>query len=350
MGVRLRTRHSATRASLIFLKPRIAKISRVVLGSMALGKMNNKEHFHAFVHEWIGYVSYSLGILFVLGLLIHNISLGRYGITDIPFFRVQYIIIGITFVIYLSYPVCAFYLPYRLVFKGLKYKVPCQSLVQKSAHFGGQIAIFMLACLMTSFCYYLLFGVLGTDRITWTNTLSNYPSLVEATGAVIFSWFMMYRVIVFENPFPWTRGQVLTPITEMHYIKIFSFGTLFFITLLLTYSKAIHPFVSRSFSGGKPMLADIRISEEFAKIGQDLDKELFSSLILKERRIIYADAESLYLLRWDKGADRPCAIVIPRKYIEYMVMFKERDKPVKKELPESKPPEVKEEKTPLKKT
>jgi len=98
------------------------------------------------------------------------------------------------------------------------------------------------------------------------------------------------------------------------------------------------------------MLADIRISEEFAKIGQDLDKELFSSLILKERRIIYADAESLYLLRWDKDADRPCALVIPRKYIEYMVMFKERDKPEQNKPPDIKPPEDKEEKTPLKKT
>lgn len=312
--------------------------------------MSNKERFHAFAHEWIGYVSYGLGILFIIGLLIHNLNLSRYGITDLPFFRVQYIIIGITFIIYLSYPFVAFYLPYQLVFIGLKYRIPSPSSKQKVANYAGRLFLFLMLCLLYSFFYYLLFTFLETDRLRWTYALSNYSSLGDAAVTVVFISFLAYRTIFFENPLRWTRRQVLTPITELHYIRVVLFGALWFIILLWTYSNAVHPFVSRTFSGGKPILADIRISEDFAKIGQDLDKELFSSLILKECRIIYADAESLYLLRWDKGADRPCAIVIPRKYIEYMVMFKERDKPVKKELPESKPPEVKEEKTPLKKT
>jgi energy-coupling factor transporter transmembrane protein EcfT len=126
------------------------------------------------------------------------------------------------------------------------------------------------------------------------------------------------------------------------FMRTFSglFIVLYFVAGLSFYPGLIHAFIARSFSGGQPILADIRVAEEFAKFGQEIGKNLLTGCLMQRQVVIYSDSNNIYLLRYEGRP--PKTIVIPKKYVEYMIIHKQENKGNQTKIEKTETPAVKE--------
>jgi hypothetical protein len=281
--------------------------------------MNDSKNRPGTLSKFLHLVPYSAGVLFVLGVLVENVFLNQYGITDISLFRIQYIIVGAEFAVFLTFPFVIFILPFHMIFIEYKHLFTPSSLKTILVQF----CICLLSWVILILPYYFFFRFLVTGWAGYSLSSFDLPPLylvVEILSAMVFHAIIVY-VLIFLPPVIFPRAFASKFLSLFIRAGTGVFLVSFFIAGVSFYPRLIHPYVARSFAGGKPVFADVRVSEEFARLGQEFSKDLSSSCLMQRQVVIYSDLNNIYLLSTIEGFRK--TVVIPKKYVEYLVIPRE---------------------------
>lgn len=246
------------------------------------------------------------GFLYICGILISRLHLSQYGIFEFNLLRIQYILIGFTYVFYLIAFPLIFYSPF-IIIKEVK------SLFWK-------IMFILIILFFTTLTFSMLSGtLLGELGIN-----SKIESLYEKTGYLYKAKPDSFLIIVslgvlilslIKSTFA-GKNLIRSTLSKLQLIIM----TCVFLFGLFYYAINIHPTVHYTFAGGKPIFAKIIIKEKNNIVQSLVEDNKIKDLDLN--LIIHETKEFIYIFPMKTEEYFTCVAVSKReiegiKYISF---------------------------------
>jgi hypothetical protein len=254
------------------------------------------------IEKYLKPLAIIISSLYILGLIIINIYLWRFGIYDISPLRIQYILGGFCFVLFISAPILIIVVP-CLVWISLErlfYKI--------------LLAFFSLFASCAILILILWFMLYDQTYSLWGNIVSlleNYKDFILHLGLIIVSGLYVLRYVLRQK-----KSNENFIRKKRFKIIISAIALLYFFSSFFSYALYIQPKVHKSFGGGRPILADILISPEGVSIVNSLEMDPDDKGYLRDIRIIYETTSTIYLLPKKEVRKKVCSIAIPKKIID----------------------------------
>lgn len=226
-----------------------------------------------------------LGVLYIFGLIIVNIHLSFFGIFDNSFIKVQYILVGFIFSLFIAVPCLTFMLPIHLSLKGKK------SLLYLTLIPLGIYAFGML--------WGLVFGAEGPGvfKFLW-NAWKIYVSNRVIIPTILFFIYLPGLAVLAEirneKPHFFWKHISLRPI----YVLLFGI----FLSLVL-YVGFIHREVDIAFGGGKFRNIDIILTESGIDVANKFGFTITNQGIIEKAKLIHENSQDYFLVApaWETG-------------------------------------------------
>jgi hypothetical protein len=193
-----------------------------------------------------------IGMLFGLGLILVNIYLGYLGFTDFTILRPRFVLVGMSFLIYLAIPPAAIIIP-MLILK--------RTLVDRPSRWLLLIpfALFTALALESPTHYFVPYVFEGyppgKQILTFWSIYTNIALVFEIVGvlvpAVILAWIWDFRS---------TSGD--QPTSADHWVRMGKIVLMVgIISMIFPYAIVVYPNVSSAVGGGQPALVDLSLDD-----------------------------------------------------------------------------------------
>ncbi len=258
------------------------------------------------------YFAFIIGFLFVCGLIITNLHLGQFGISEISFLRIRYLIAGFNFILFLLLPfiMTSFVI---LLSKAVDYLLEKEDLIPKLSFISTIILSVGLAILAIVIIEtYLFVGDIQISHLKFKMVLDTNSDWLWLVG-LLGVYFFIYELFISKEDKK--RAAFL--------VQCISFSFVFIICLII-YTKKIHPKVHPIFAGGKPISADILISESGIPIIKSLDMNLDEKRYIRDVKIVYETAYMIYLMPKKDGEEKVKSIAFNKKIIEGIKLLSDK--------------------------
>lgn len=258
------------------------------------------------IEKSVKYFAFIIGILYVCGIIITNLYLGRFGISNISPVRIQYILVGFDFIMFLFLP--GLVIGSLFITKIMKKSVG-KDKKSKIFSFIRNLTFIALAINLLIFVQTLLiYALIPSPRIYLKTMLKIYSFVPWLMGLFVF-YMSLFTLFKFRN------------MNKTEHLKIWFFPNIaiFFFSIVFLvngYSLLIHPMVHPAFAGGKPINGDILISEEGISMLSSLKMELDENKYLRDVKIIYETSSWLYFIPQKENEEKKGCIALPRKHID----------------------------------
>jgi len=246
------------------------------------------------------YFAIIIGFLYVCGLLIINIHFGRFGIFDISPLNIKYILVGFDFALILLLPAI---ITIGLFLYIKKQEFSRKSKIEKIYLFFDITLIFLLMTIMLIFFLTLLYEGPNIVPFIYGKVIN---LAIYADGLWLWLMIFFYLSIFF----------VIKPLKREVPLVRFSVFFFIFILCLTVYSGRIHPKVHTAFAGGRPISADILISDGGISLVNSLGMSLDARNYLKGVKIIHETPSMIYLIPKEKDKEEVSSIALPKKVVE----------------------------------
>jgi len=268
------------------------------------------------------YFAIIIGFLYFCGLIITNLHLGHFGITNISLLRIQYIIAGFDFILFFILPTLIIISPILVI------KMISEDLVRENKFYkilGIFLIIFMTLLVTWSVFIIQFFLLIGQVNFSLMKLGILLPIYTQ------FSWLII--LVIFNV---WIITIILLRIKDIRrflvdVIWIFCI----FIFALIHYTKEIHPMVYSSFAGGKLISADVLISEAGISIVESLGMNLDNKGHLRNIEIIHENHSMIYLMPKKEEKEKIKSIALPKNIVVGIKFLTEEIKKKTKENKDS---------------
>lgn len=235
-----------------------------------------------------------IGVIYGLGILITNLHLSHFGVTEYSAFRMTYVLTGFSFLVFVLSPIVVM-IPIYIGISQRNWPVL----------FFGTPAAFMIA---TGILSTVFRGTTSTvDFSAWTTyRLWSFGIYFLVYGSAIILWWASGR-----------RGSAFRP----HFILAvapFAFA-LGIVAMILVYVHYQHPQVNPAFGGGRPRLVNIQIEKgdrsAVVALGFVPDDHGF----IRGESLIH-EARDFYLLKPSKAKGKAAtAVRLPKSFAQGLV-------------------------------
>ncbi len=220
--------------------------------------------------------------LYVCGMFISFFHFRRFGIYEISSFQIQYILVGFIFVLILMAPILIF--------------IVLSAIAGKKTNNVSKILELSIVSLLAgiTFIYILLFFFYGDFKWNWI--LTRFGQIVKFGNIywLLYAWlFYATGKSLIDDLVKIKRKEIL-PSRELWVPAVFLF--VLFILFFIFYANIIFPNIHYSLGGGKPIPADILISEEGLPIVESLGLTPESDQNIRDILIIYETPTTIYIL------------------------------------------------------
>lgn len=268
------------------------------------------------------YFAIIIGFLYFFGLIITNLHLGHFGITNISLLRIQYIIAGFDFILFFILPTLIIISPILVI------KMISEDLVRENK-FYKILGIFLI--------------IFMTLLVTWSVFIIQFFLLI---GQVNFSLMKLGILLPIYTQFSWLIILVIFNVwiitiifLRINDIRRFLVDVIWifciFIFALIHYTKEIHPMVYSSFAGGKLISADVLISEAGISIVESLGMNLDNKGHLRNIEIIHENHSMIYLMPEKEEKEKIKSIALPKNIVVGIKFLTEEIKKKTKENKDS---------------
>lgn len=244
--------------------------------------MIEKSPYSIFLGKFIG-ISVLLSVfLYVCGMFISFFHLRRFGIFEISSFRIHYILVGFIFVLILMAPILIF--------------IVLSTIAGKKTNIVSKILELSIVSLLAGFTFFyvLLFFFYGDFKWNWI--LTRFGQIVKLGNLywLLYVWLFYATGKSLIDDLVKIKDKEILPSRELWVPAVFSF-VLFFLFFTF-YANIVFPNIHYSLGGGKPIPADILISEEGLPIVESLGLTPESDQNIRDILIIYETPRRIYIL------------------------------------------------------
>lgn len=251
-----------------------------------------------------------IGLLYICGLFITNVHLRRFGIFDLPPFRLEYILVGFTFLFIVLSPILVI-----LVFSAIIGRQV--SLLSKIIE-----SIVVLVCVSITAVYLALSFLYGDFKWGWI-----LPEFRKIIKIVNFYWLLLAWLIYATGKSLITdlkraRKEEIFNLRELWIPVIFFFGI--FIIAISFYAQKIYPKIHPAFAGGKLLPAEILVTKEGAQILISLGVVTSEDRRVKNILIIHETPSTIYITppKTSRG-ERIDSIALPKSTVASIAVVAE---------------------------
>lgn len=254
---------------------------------------------------------WSFGVMYGLGLLVSNVYLLHYGVSDSSIFRAQYVLKGMVFLLYLSMPVLVPLAAYLSAYYSYRIIVRHSKVVLEPAKRAVLFVIFL--CLSLLVCFFLADGTIFTlaaDKIH----LGLWGLWKPYNSPYFLGYYLLLLVAIFSL---WLAFAVRKSSATLA-TALGTFGALLFLASLTTtvfiYAENIYPTVEASLGGGFSERVDIIISKDGGDViksfGIDADDD-----VLKNACVIHESDSSYYILGTIPSTGEVASFRLPKNLV-----------------------------------
>ena len=233
-----------------------------------------------------------IGVIYGLGILITNLHLSRFGVTEHSSFRMTYVLTGFSFLVFVLSPIVVI-IPIYIGISQQNWPVL----------FFGTPAVFMIA---TGILSTVFRGTTYTvDFSAWTTyRLRSFGIYFLVYGSAIILWWAYGR-----------RG----PAFRSHFILAVALFALGIVAMIIVYVHCQHPRANPALGGGRPRLVNIQIEkgDRFAVVALGFvpDDQGF----IRGESLIH-EARDFYLLKPSKAKGKSAtAVRLPKSFAQGLV-------------------------------
>jgi len=243
------------------------------------------------------YFAIIIGFLYFCGLIITNLHLGRFGISNISILRIQYIITGFDFMLFLFLPFLAIISPI-LVLRIMGKNFHKENKFMKIFIIVEMILIAISSIVTIFFIHALL--IFGTIDVSIRMTLETYFDLLWIWCLILF-YFSIVNIFEFRY--------------KKNFVSI-SIAFCVFVCCMSIYQSKIHPKVHSAFAGGRPIFSDILISEDGISIVESLGINLDDKGHIRNIKIIHESPSMIYLIPKKEEQEKIKSIGLPKNIVK----------------------------------
>jgi hypothetical protein len=192
-----------------------------------------------------------VGVAYVIGLLILNIHIGKFGVYYLGFFQVEYVMTGVLWCFLSGVSICLFYLMkshVEIIFKSYKEKKK------------GILFLILTAAttiFAASFIPFFILLVLSDSKLTPASS-----AFWPAFGTIFINLIAILAVVLkFKNIYRLKSVQVKNETKYQSFIDTFNQIMLFVVALGL-YANYVFPELSPAYGGGKKQLIEFIIKAD----------------------------------------------------------------------------------------
>jgi len=268
-------------------------------------------------------------ILYIIGLIITNIYLSRFGIYDISLLQVQYILTGFVFLIFFLAPILGILFPFIIIFKFSK-----PFFINNDKRTSIIIVVFLsklLLAILFSVTICLTLGLLFSFLLSTTVDRDSLNCLLNIRAILFFFISLSLGLIIIiyvahsKNYLSKKFGKnMLKYNIILGNVIICVFAIFCFISILTLYPIGIHSHVHNAFSGGKPISAYLLISQNDISVIKSLGLSLDSKNYVLDTKIIHQTHSLIYLLPEKKDLGQTYSIAIPKEIVKGIIFFPDR--------------------------
>lgn len=264
--------------------------------------MTDKPPYANVLSKFIGFSVILLGLLYACGLFVSHFHLRHFGVYEISSFHMTYLLVGFTLMLILLAPI--------LVLTAiLTIAIRQTSIISRIL----ELSIVTLLA-VSALIYMIMFFFYGDFEWGWIFTKSSQIIRMGNLYWVLYAWlFYATGKSLIDDLLKIKQGEIL-PSKELWVPSIFLFTL--FILYSTFYANIIHPNIHSSLGGGKPIPAEIHISEEGAETVQSLGLIPDSDRNLRDISIIHETSSTVYIIppEKEKKGEIIC-IVLPKSQI-----------------------------------
>jgi len=265
-----------------------------------------------FLENLIKYSAFFVGFLYLCGFIIRNAYLGSIGISVISPLNIEYIIAGLSYLIFLSAPIFIILVPYYFIKKADKII---------DAIFIG---------------FFVLSYVSGATFLILATMINGNAFLRDPHSKPVI--YMIYKIY-----FPFFWGISLTTyyaatlffkafVTTFKEKKKSKYGiygasivaAYVFIASILFFTILVYPNIHPAFAGGKPIFADIRISENGVPIVESLGIQIDDTRFIRNASLVHENSSMLYLIPPTSSPLKSKSIAFSKNIVEGISFLPEK--------------------------
>lgn len=215
-------------------------------------------------------------------MFVSHFHLRRFGVYDIPFFQIQYLLVGFSFIFILLSPILVL-----IVFL---------TIAKRQISMVSKILELAIVSILVTFVllYMILFFFYGDFEWRWIFTKSGQIIAIGNLYWLLYVW-LLYATgkSLIDDLKKIKRGEIL-PTKELWVPAVFLLTL--FILYSTFYANIVHINIHSSLGGGKPIPAEIIISEQGKETVESLGLTLDSTRNLREIAIIHQTSSTLYII------------------------------------------------------
>ena len=244
--------------------------------------MIEKSPYPIFLGKSIGISALLTGFLYFCGMFISFFHLRRLGIFELFSFQIQYILVGFIFVLILIAPIFIF-----IVLSAIAGK--------KTTNVSKFLELSIVSLLAGfTFIYMLLFFFYGNFEWNWILTRSGHIVKFGNLYWLLYSWFFYATGKSLIDDLVKIKRKEILPSRDLWVPAVFLFAL--FILFATFFANIVYPNIHYSLGGGKPIPADILISEEGLPIVESLGLTPETDRNIRNILIIYKTPTMIYIL------------------------------------------------------
>lgn len=275
--------------------------------------MIEKSPVSIFPRKSIGISAFLLGFLYVCGMFISFFHLRHFGIFKISSFQIQYILVGFIFVLILMAPILIF--------------IVLSAIACKKTNTVSKILELSIVSLLAGFTFIYMLLLFFYGNFEWNWILTRFGQIVKFGNIywLLYSWLFYATGKSLIDDLAKIKDKEILPSRELWVPAVFLFTL--FILFFTFYANIIFPNIHYSFGGGKPIPADILISEEGLPIIESLGLTLESDQNIRDILIIYETPTTIYILPQHQEEVR--SIAFPTRLVQGIRFLSEKKTPSK---------------------
>lgn len=262
--------------------------------------MIEKSPYSNFLGKSIGLTALLTGFLYVCGMFISFFHLRRFGIFEISSFRIEYILVGFIFVFILMAPILIF-----IVFSAT---------AGKKTNLLSKILELSIVSLLAGFTFFYILLFFFYGNFEWNWILTRFGEIVKFGNIywLLYAWLFYATGKSLIDDLGKIKRKEILPSRELWVPAVFSF--VLFILFFTFYANIVFPYIHYSLGGGKPIPADILISEEGLPLVESLGLTPESDQNIRDILIIYETPKTIYILPQHQEEVR--SIAFPKSIVQ----------------------------------
>jgi hypothetical protein len=252
----------------------------------------------------IKYSTLLIGFLYLCGFIIRNAYLGSLGISQISAFNIEYVLSGISYVIFISAPFFIVYVPYYFI-KRTRKKLDAIFIGFSVLFYSGGAVILVLVTLLNGRPF-----IRGPFSKIIINTL--YKVYFPLFWIVSFS--TIYCIYLFIDAYKYIykeKKKTIYGIWGAAIVLIYMF-----LSSLFLFTAVLYPKVHSAFAGGKPISANILLSEHGVSIAKSFGFEIDNTRLIQRVSLVHETSSMLYFLAPKSNQMKSKSIALPKNIIQ----------------------------------